>query len=219
MIQTAMAVSVALAALPLSARGQDFLPPLEKNVQVAAGQNGPDPVRERFRDSQARREAEFEVRIDLPGPERLFRRESEEEVFERIRQQERQAGGSGRVIFPEEVAISTEPYAPRCFPVCTLLVEPSYVCHGRLYFDQPNFERYGWDLGMLTPAINLGRFYTDVITMPYQMGTRPTEHYDCSAGKYLPGDPTPLYLYPPEFSLTGLVFQAGAFIGGAFAFP
>jgi hypothetical protein len=188
-------------------------------VQVAAGQEAPEIRRDRFRDLAPRREAEFQIRLDLPGPERLFRRESEEEVFERIRQQERQAGGSGRVIFPEEVPISTERYLPRTFPVATLLVEPAYVCHGRLYFDQPNFERYGWDLGVLQPGICLGRFYLDMLTLPYQMGTRVTEHYDCSAGKCLPGDPTPLYLYPPEFSLTGLVLQTGVFVGGAFAFP
>jgi len=174
---------------------------------------------EQDRRREERRESRFELPLDLPGQERLFRRESEIEVFERIRQQERQSGASGRVIFPERTEVSREPYRPHAFPVSTLLVEPSYVSHGRLYFEQSNSERHGWDLGILQPGVSLGRFYLDVFTLPYNAGTRICQHFDTSAGKCLPGDPTPLYLYPPEFSMTGLVLQTGAIFTGAFLFP
>ena len=40
--------------------------------------------------------------------------------------------------------------------------------------------------------------------------TRPLEKYEVSAGKCLPGDPASFYLYPEEFSVTGLVGQAAA---------
>jgi hypothetical protein len=99
------------------------------------------------------------------------------------------------------------------------LVEPGYVCHRRLLFEQPNFERYGYDYGILQPGISLGIFWYDTLSLPYHAFSRPCRNYDCSSGKCLPGDPVPLYLYKEPFSLTGLVAQTGVVLGGFFAFP
>jgi hypothetical protein len=161
---------------------------------------------------------EFRLRTDLPGPDRLFERSSEKQLFERIK---REAGPTraARVIFPEEEVLTKDKYAPRLFPRAVHLVEPNFVCHGRLYFEQPNFERHGWDLGLFQPAVSLGAFYWDVATLPYQLGTRPFQKYECSAGKCLPGDPVPLLWYPPELSWSGLAAQTGAVTAGFFIFP
>lgn len=182
------------------------------------------PGPKEFGDPQSRREerraAQLELPLDLPGPERLFRRETETEVFERIRQQDRQSGGSGRVLFPERTPVTKDTnYVPMAFPVSTLLVEPAYVSHGRLFFEQRDYERHAWDLGVLQSPVCLGRFWFDCITLPYHSGTRPFQRYDTSAGKCIPGDPTPMYLYPPEFSLTGLILQAGSAAAIGFIFP
>ncbi len=159
----------------------------------------------------------FSVPLEFPGPEAIFRRESEGEWRERIRQEamaERQ-----RVTFPEEVPVSTEPFKRRQFPPMVRGVEPNYVCHGRLFFEQKNFERAGWDLGVLNPVVSLGIYYYDLATLPYHFMTRPFEQTDCSAGKCLPGDPTPLYLYRGEFSVTGLVGEAAVVTGLFYLFP
>jgi hypothetical protein len=43
--------------------------------------------------------------------------------------------------------------------------------------------------------------------------------YECNAGYYLPGDPMPFLLYPPELSFSGALAEA-AIIGLGFAiFP
>jgi hypothetical protein len=159
----------------------------------------------------------FTVTTELPGPERLFRRQSEQEFFNRIREESRSRGG--RTIFPEETPLTKETYKRRIYPQIVRTVEPSYVCHGRLLFEQPNFERAGWDLGILTPFVNLGVFYYDVALLPYHAWTRPFQQTDCSAGKSLPGDATPLYLYLEEFSVSGLVGEAAVVTGLFFLFP
>jgi hypothetical protein len=65
----------------------------------------------------------------------------------------------------------------------------------------------------------MGVFYYDLVTLPYHAWTRPFQQADCSAGKNLPGDPTPLYLYPEEFSVSGLAGQAAVVTGVLFLFP
>jgi hypothetical protein len=185
----------------------------EGDIQQTA-QELPSRLKDRLEDTY-----DFSITTELPGPERLFRRQSEKEFFERVREDYLAKAGGGRVIFPEEQPLTTEPYKRLLFPRLVEGVEPAYVCHGRLLFEQPNFERQGWNLGILTPVCNLGIYYYDLALLPYHAFTRPVERMDCSAGKCLPGDPTPLYLYHEEFSVSGLAAQAAVVTGLFFLFP
>jgi hypothetical protein len=101
----------------------------------------------------------------------------------------------------------------------TTAIEPSFIVHRRLLFEQPNFDRHGWELGNLQPGISTLRFVYDVVALPYHSWTRPMQHWDSSAGKCLPGDSTPLFLYWEQLSFTGAVAQVGAVAGGFIAFP
>jgi hypothetical protein len=98
-------------------------------------------------------------------------------------------------------------------------VEPAYVAHGRLLFEQKNFERGLWDLGLFTPVVESTLFYFDVAALPYHLATRPCQQYDTSAGKCLPGDPAPFLLYPPELSYSGLVAELAVGTAMFFIFP
>ena len=158
------------------------------------------------------------VRTELPGPQRLFRRDSEAQFFDRLRVAQKKEPGV-RTIFPDEPVISKEPWKPRNYPHLPLLVEPGYVCHGRLYFEQPNFERIGYDFGVLQPGISLGVFYYDAFMLPYHIWTDLRVRGECSAGKCLPGDPAPLRVPCERFSVTGLLGQTGTLIGFGFLFP
>jgi hypothetical protein len=170
--------------------------------------------REKTNDDQI----DFYVRTELPDPGRLFGRESERQFFERIRQDAKSRLGSGPVLFPQQTVISKEPYQGRTFPQVVSRVEPAYVAHRKLLFEQPNFERGGWDFGPVQPALNLGIFYYDVALLPYHYWTRPHDHLETSAGKCLPGDPSPLLLYCEPWSWTGAAAQAGTVVGGVFLF-
>jgi hypothetical protein len=160
---------------------------------------------------------EFRNLHEVPGLAVLTRLESEAALKERMRQETLKTGK--RIIFPEEAVIAKEPYPGRDWAPKAMQIEPTFVCHDRLLFEQQNFERGLWDLGILTPVVCAGKFYVDVVALPYHLGTRPRQCYDCSAGKCLPGDPTPLFLYPPELSLTGLATEAGVLTGMFFVFP
>ncbi len=158
------------------------------------------------------------VRNDLPGPQRLFLRDSEAKFFERIRH-ERKKTGQGPAIFPPEPIISKEPFKPRAFARITPLVEPCYVYHQRLYFEQPNFERVGYDFGVLQPAICLGVFYYDMALLPYHMWSHPTELGETNIGKCLPGDAAPFRIPCERFSVSGLLGQSATVIGLGYLIP
>ncbi len=161
---------------------------------------------------------DYNIRLDVPGLQRLAGNlESEAALMERMRQEARARGE--RLVFPEEPTLAKEPYLGRQWSPLTRVVEPYYVCYGRLLFQQKNFERYGWDLGPITPLISAGKFYWDVLALPYNLGTRPFQQYEVSAGYCLPGDPVPLLLYPTEVSVTGLMAEAAVVTALFFIFP
>jgi hypothetical protein len=164
-------------------------------------------------------DVDYVPQTDMPGIDRLTRRESEQQFYERIRQESRRYPASTRIYFPDEEPVLKETFTARHFPHMVQTVAPSFVCHGRLYFEQPNFERHGWSLGAFTPAANLAVFYYDVALLPYHYWTDPCSRYDCSSGKSLPGDPTPFLLYREKLSVTGLAGQFGAVAGGFFVLP
>jgi hypothetical protein len=162
---------------------------------------------------------EYQIQLEPPGPERLFRLESEQTLQERMRQEARQRPTLERINFPEEPVLSTQAYAARPFPPAQELVEPNYVCYRRLHFEDKNSERYGWDLGFIQPFVSAGIFYWDVVTLPYHMGTDPCRKFECSAGYCLPGDAVPYMLYPPELNLTGIAAEAGTIVALFAIFP
>ena len=174
--------------------------------------------------------AELLIRTELPGPQSLFgKRESESQLYDRIRQEAKKQPGSAPAIFPPDSPLSKETYRhpsyPRIDPVAKLpygqmvqYVEPSYVCHRRLLFEQPNFERYVYNLCVAQTGVELGVFYYDLIMMPYHLATDLRVRHECSNGKCLPGDPTPMTLPIERFSVTGLIGQATAIIAAGYAF-
>ncbi len=167
----------------------------------------------------AEEEADISIKTEPPGLDQLTQRLSEEQLYQSLRDEYRRKPGQGNIFFPEEEPVSTERYTGRKSPPMVRLVEPSYVMHGQLLFEQKNFERYGWDLGVISPGIELVTYYYDLLMMPYHIGSDVCHCADSSAGKCLPGDATRLMLYPERFSVTGLVFEAGTIFGGMFAFP
>jgi hypothetical protein len=153
---------------------------------------------------------QLERQLEPPGPERLFGHlESERAMFARIRQEELQRGERSHTL-PEEPVLSRQQYLGRRWPAQREVAEPAYVCYGRLLFEQKNLERYGWDLGAVTPILSAGKFFGDFVMSPYHAASDLCRCYDCNTGYCLPGDPVPLLLYPPEWSLTGAIAEGAA---------
>jgi hypothetical protein len=161
------------------------------------------------------------IQLEPPGFERIFgRRDSEDQLKERIRQDKRNRGQfQDRVGFPDEPVLSKEPYYGRRWAPGQMIVEPNYLCYKRLLFEQKNMERYDWDLGPLGVMISPALFYADIVTLPYHLATDPFRKCECNTGYCLPGDPVPLLLYPPDLSVTGTLAEAATVAALIAIFP
>jgi hypothetical protein len=114
------------------------------------------------------------------------------------------------------------PAAPRSVlgaPINPLVLEPGYVVHRRLMFEEKNAERYGWDFGMAQPFVSAAYFYKDLLIYPMKLASNIHERYDTSAGKALPGSPVPYLLYPPELTFGGMAIGSMAIVGTVFLLP
>ncbi len=161
-----------------------------------------------------------QVQLTPPGPERIFGRlDSEREFQERVRQEALERTPPERIAFPPEPILTTQRFVRRVFPPISEVIEPQYVTFSRLHFEQKNFERYGWDLGYITPFVCAGKFFWDCALFPYHVGTDPFRKFDTGAGQCLPGSPVPLVMYPPEISVTGAVLEATVIVGLFGIFP
>ena len=162
----------------------------------------------------------------LPGKLEVFRFESQGELERRIlhelhRDDDAKELADNKFPSPPKLAADGTPFVSKTasYPPVRALVEPGYVVHRRLYFEDKNSERYGWDLGIIQPVVSGLEFFKDVLVMPAKIASNPHERYDTSAGKCLPGSPVPYYLYPPEVDIWGATFAAGIYTGTAFLFP
>jgi hypothetical protein len=176
-------------------------PPLPAPVDAAANENP------------------YEGILRLPGPEEVFKLESEEAW--KIRQQNKanDLKRGDRLEFPKPLVLAKGRYAGRTWPEMHCTTEPDYVCYQKLLFEQKNFERYGWDLGPITPVVSAFAFYTDFWTVPYHLATDPFRCYECSAGYCKPGDPVPLMLYPLQLSASGALAETAAILTLVVIFP
>ena len=120
------------------------------------------------------------------------------------------------------LAVPFPPAAPRSVLAAApsaLYLEPGYVVHRRLMFEEKNAERYGWNLGMAQPFLSAGYFYKDLLLYPMKLASNLGERYDASAGKALPGSPVPYLWYPPELTFGGMALGSLAYVGTVFLLP
>jgi hypothetical protein len=177
------------------------------------------PVQRTAMFQQADDVSEFDFDLDLPSDQRVLSRlESEATLQLRLRMKDTDKGKPPPQ-FPETPILSKQQYFGRKWPQSVCTAEPNFVCYGRLLFEQKNFERYGWDLGVLGPVFETMTFGKDMVLLPYHLATDPFRCFETSAGYCMPGDPVPLLLYPPELSATGAVAEAGVIVGLIAIFP
>jgi hypothetical protein len=163
---------------------------------------------------------EESLSITPPGFEQIFNHlDSELALQERIRQQKADMEPNTKVVFPIEPEVSREPYQGRDWARRAIYAEPNYVIYDRLFFEDINSERYGWDLGIISPLVSTGIAIKDMLLFPMHAGTDPFRMHEASTGYCLPGDPVPYLLYPPEVSVTGAFLEAGVIVTLLAVFP
>lgn len=88
-------------------------------------------------------------------------------------------------------------------------------CHKPAYFEQPQLERYGHEVGpVLQPLLSTAHFFGNIAVLPYKMGIHPPNECQYSLGYLRPGNCAPYMLQPIPLSLRGAAVQAG-FVTGA----
>jgi hypothetical protein len=66
-------------------------------------------------------------------------------------------------------------------------------CHSPLYFEQPNFERYGQGPNYpWTSTASAASFVCDIVTLPVHIITAPPHSKSCTLGHGRPGDCEPI---------------------------
>jgi hypothetical protein len=201
-------------AMPARFAEPNPVPPAAKASPTAA--QGQDKLGAKAR-ADADKDFFINLPLDLPGPQGLFgRRESEAAFYSRIGQA---APRSQPAVFPAEMPVSKERYKPREFARSVAQVEPLFVMHQRLLFEQPNFERGLYDLGIIQPVVNLGVFYYDLALMPYHYWSNMRDCSESNVGKCLPGDQAPFRVPIERFSVTGVIGELGVIIAGGYLFP
>lgn len=164
--------------------------------------------------------SEYQIQLEPPGLERISRLDSDAKLQERIREETLGKDRSETVLFPEEPILSRDTYQGRggLWTRRTMAVEPNYVAYGRLYFEDLNAERYGWDLGPIQPLVSTAKFVYDLALLPGHFVVDPCGN-DANTGYCLPGDPTPLLLYPPELTVRGSVAEVVVILALVAIFP
>jgi hypothetical protein len=163
------------------------------------------------------RTAEYQIQLQVPGPERVFRVESEAALRERIRQEFRQR--DERAEFPPDVRLEETAPLARSFPPHVAGLVPSLACYQPLYFEDLNSERYGWDAVVYQPFLSTALFYADLAILPYKMTVHHPLACEFNTGYYRPGDAAPYYLYLPPLSGRALIVEAATVTAAVAIFP
>jgi hypothetical protein len=164
----------------------------------------------------------YQIQVEPPGLERLqLSLTNDPDLQERIRQETLTRVPNERVTFPEEPILSRERYFGRggIWPQRGVIVVPNYTCYNKLYFEDKNSERYGWELGLLQPFISTGLFFYDFALFPMHCLADPCNKNDCSVGHCMPGDPVPYRLYPLEITPLGVAGEVAAILALVVIFP
>lgn len=121
---------------------------------------------------------------------------------------------------PRDCPLLADTFRPRAFAPITYTWTASALCHKPLYFEDVQLERYGHMAGpWVQPFASFAHFFLTVPILPYKMGLELPHECIYTLGYYRPGNCAPYMLDPLPLSVRAALFEAGAWVGGCFAFP
>ncbi len=94
-------------------------------------------------------------------------------------------------VFAQAGVVAAPVNASHNWPTFTYAWEASAVPHNPLWFEDVNLERYGYTHGILQPWISGGRFFINVVFLPYHIVAEPPGTLEYPLGYYRPGDAAP----------------------------
>jgi hypothetical protein len=121
---------------------------------------------------------------------------------------------------PQDCPLGNAVFQTRAFSPITYTWTASGLCHKPLYFEDVQLERYGHMAGpWVQPFASGAHFFLTVPILPYKMGLELPNECMYTLGYYRPGNCAPYLFDPIPLSVRGALFEAGAWVGGIYAFP
>ena len=94
------------------------------------------------------------------------------------------------------------------------------LCHGPLYFEEVNLERYGYQCRpCVQPFVSGAHFFLTVPALPYKMTVHPPNECIYTLGHYRPGSRVPWRRNLPPWDARAAAVQAGVVVGLVFLIP
>jgi hypothetical protein len=162
--------------IPVVEPMETIVPPLDEGPRAFVGEPRPRKAEPERAEPEA---PALGLQLNPPNPDLLFRLESERALRDRMRREAQSNPKLPKPEFPEDRPQTAGTVAPRQWPWHTTEVEPTYLCHGRLFFEQTQAERYGRDFGPLHPLLSTGIFAFDVAALPVRAVFWPWHPYEC----------------------------------------
>ncbi len=132
-----------------------------------------------------------------------------------------------QVPLPAEMADGAAPC--RGWPQVLYRWEATSYCHGPLYFEEVNLERYGYlgcddrcrgvPAALVQPILSGAHFFGTVPLLPYKMTAEPCCECIYTLGHYRPGSPVPHQIHRVPFRPLAGGAEACAITGLIFAIP
>lgn len=97
--------------------------------------------------------------------------------------------------------------------------QASAFCHGPLYFEEVNLERYGYSLGVLQPAVSGAHFFSTLPLLPYKMAVDRPGTCIYTLGHARPGSYTPFQIHRPPLRWDAALVEGAAVTGLIFLIP
>lgn len=97
--------------------------------------------------------------------------------------------------------------------------QASGYCHGPLYFEEVNLERYGYSLGVLQPAVSGAHFFGTLPILPYKMAVDRPGTCIYTLGHARPGSYTPFQIHRPPLRWDAALVEGAAVTGLIFLIP
>lgn len=124
------------------------------------------------------------------------------------------------IIYPEVVGLGDDVYQERELAHVDYPWLAADVYHYPLYFEDPDFERYGHTHHeCVQPFASLGLFGVQLIGLPYQMAIDPICEKEYTLGWYRPGECAPYTYYQIPWNTRAAVTSGLFYTGMFYAFP
>lgn len=111
---------------------------------------------------------------------------------------------------PDEKVIPEMDHQVRNWDKQTFSWKASELQHYPVYFEDLALERYGHSMGLFQPVWSAGIFFGQLLTFPYDLGSRPPFKEIYEIGYPRPGEATPRVLYQIPFNVGGGLSAAAA---------